>query len=215
MPCATHLRAVASLSPPSPLQRVFAFQSKTAAPAFLSSICRGSSIASTKSTSPAPERHCHPAAVSASRSCGPSSAATAESSGRATAPRVARDSTSCSRKSTISRKLGGRSSDPAVQGATMPDLVQVVPRDGGALWQVTFGTGNGNILDRASMRELARVFVDAREASDLKAICLEGAGRDFSFGASVQEHERDSVQSMLETLRGLVLDLLDCHVVTL
>ena len=97
----------------------------------------------------------------------------------------------------------------------MPDLVRVVPHDAGALWQVTFGSGNGNILDRATMRELARVFVDARAASDLKAICLEGAGGDFSFGASVQEHQIEHVQSMLETLRGLVLDLLDCHVPTL
>jgi enoyl-CoA hydratase/carnithine racemase len=97
----------------------------------------------------------------------------------------------------------------------MSDLVRVVPRDAGALWQVTFGTGDGNILDRATMRELARVFVDARAASDLKAICLEGAGRDFSFGASVQEHQIDHVQSMLEALRGLALDLLDCHVTTI
>ena len=63
----------------------------------------------------------------------------------------------------------------------MSDLVRVVPRDAGALWHVTFGTGNGNILDCATMRELARVFEDARTASDLKAICLEGAGADFSF----------------------------------
>jgi len=97
----------------------------------------------------------------------------------------------------------------------MPDLVRVVPHDAGALWQVTFGTGNGNILDHTTMRELARVFVDARATSDLKAICLEGAGADFSFGASVQEHQIDHVQSMLEKLRGLALDLLDCHVTTL
>jgi len=97
----------------------------------------------------------------------------------------------------------------------MPDLVRVVPHDDGGLWHVTFGSGNGNILDRVTMRELARVFVDARAATGLKAICLEGAGKDFSFGASVQEHQIDHVQSMLETLRGLVLDLFDCHVATL
>ncbi len=97
----------------------------------------------------------------------------------------------------------------------MSDLVRVVPHDAGALWQVTFGTSTGNILDRATMRELARVFVDARATSDLRAICLEGAGRDFSFGASVQEHQIEHVPSMLETLRSLVLDLLDCHVTTI
>jgi cyclohexa-1,5-dienecarbonyl-CoA hydratase len=97
----------------------------------------------------------------------------------------------------------------------MSDLVRVVPHNAGALWQVTFGTGHGNLLDLATMRDLARVFADARAAAELKAICLEGAGPDFSFGASVHEHQADQVPSMLEALRGLVLDLLDCHVVTL
>jgi len=96
----------------------------------------------------------------------------------------------------------------------MSELVRVVPHDAGALWQVTFGAGRGNILDLATMRELTRVFVEARAASDLKAICLEGAGQDFSFGASVQEHQSDHVRSMLETLRALTLELLDCHVAT-
>jgi cyclohexa-1,5-dienecarbonyl-CoA hydratase len=97
----------------------------------------------------------------------------------------------------------------------MSDLVRVVPHDAGALWQVTFGTGHGNILDLATMRELSGVFVDARGATGLKAICLEGTGADFSFGASVHEHQVEQVQSMLETLRVLVLDLLDSHVATL
>ncbi len=70
----------------------------------------------------------------------------------------------------------------------MADLVQVDSLDGGAFWRVAFGAAKGNILDRATMRALAAVFREARTARTLKAVCLEGAGSDFSYGASVQEH---------------------------
>lgn len=97
----------------------------------------------------------------------------------------------------------------------MADLVQVVPIERGALWRVTFGGTKGNILDRTLMAALRRVFRDAREAVGLKAICLEGQGPNFSFGASVQEHLPDQVADMLAEIRHLVLDLLDSHVVTM
>src|SRR5690349_4391478 len=97
----------------------------------------------------------------------------------------------------------------------MSDLVRVRRHGDGALWQVTFGAGKGNILDCAAMRELRRVFVEARTTAPLKAICLEGAGDDFSFGASIQEHRAGMVEEMLAELRGLALDLLDSNVIVL
>jgi cyclohexa-1,5-dienecarbonyl-CoA hydratase len=95
----------------------------------------------------------------------------------------------------------------------MPDLVRVTPIDEGACWRVTFGASKGNILDRATMAALRRVVAEAPAASGLKAICLEGSGAHFSFGASVQEHLPGQVQDMLQEFRQLVLDLLDSHIV--
>ncbi len=95
----------------------------------------------------------------------------------------------------------------------MADLVRVAPQDDGAFWRVTFGAAKGNVIDRAMMAALSRVFADARAASGLKAICLEGDGGHFSFGASVQEHLPDQVRAMLAELRQLVLDMMDSHVV--
>lgn len=97
----------------------------------------------------------------------------------------------------------------------MSDLVRVAMLDDGAIWRTTFGHANGNILDRAMMSALRGVFHEARQAATLKAICIEGAGRHFSFGASVPEHLPNQVAGMLSEIRHLVLDLLDCHVVTL
>jgi len=97
----------------------------------------------------------------------------------------------------------------------MSDLIRLEAVDDGAFWRVTFGGARGNILDRATMQELSAVFLRARDARPLKAICLEGAGRDFSFGASVQEHRPAEVPTMLTALRTCVLSLLDSHVVVL
>ena len=93
--------------------------------------------------------------------------------------------------------------------------VRVTSEHGGLFWRVTFGAGNGNILDCATMRELSGVFASASREAGLKAIVLEGAGADFSFGASVQEHLPEHVEQMLTDMRQLVLSLLDSRVIVL
>jgi cyclohexa-1,5-dienecarbonyl-CoA hydratase len=97
------------------------------------------------------------------------------------------------------------------------NLVHVTasPLGDGIAWRVTFGGAKGNILDGALMSALRRVLAGARDESNLKAICLEGAGRHFSFGASIEEHLPAQVAAMLDEFRGLVFDLLTTDVVTI
>ena len=97
----------------------------------------------------------------------------------------------------------------------MSDLVRVTPQDNPAFWRVTFGASKGNVIDRALMGALSRVFNDARATAGLKAIVLEGAGGHFSFGASVQEHLPDQAQAMLAELRQLLLGIFDSRVIVL
>jgi cyclohexa-1,5-dienecarbonyl-CoA hydratase len=85
--------------------------------------------------------------------------------------------------------------------------------DDGAFWRVTFSNGKGNILDGETMTALAEVFRQAKTWAPLKAIALEGAGRHFSFGASVQEHMPDQAVAMMATFRDLSFAMLDCDVV--
>jgi cyclohexa-1,5-dienecarbonyl-CoA hydratase len=96
----------------------------------------------------------------------------------------------------------------------MSDLVRVAHVDGGMFWRVTFGRGAGNILDLETMAALTGVWREARRAPGLKGICLEGAGGDFSFGASVQEHLPEHAGAMLAGMRQLALAMLDSAVVT-
>jgi cyclohexa-1,5-dienecarbonyl-CoA hydratase len=93
--------------------------------------------------------------------------------------------------------------------------IKVVPIDDGAYWSVTFSNGKGNILDHEMMTKLTDVFRQAKTSARLKAICLEGDGKHFSFGASVQEHLPGQVEQMFATFRELVYAMLDADVVTL
>jgi cyclohexa-1,5-dienecarbonyl-CoA hydratase len=93
--------------------------------------------------------------------------------------------------------------------------VSVSRIDDGSIWRVTFSNGKGNVLDTELMGKLADVFRSAQTATTLKAICLEGSGKHFSFGASVQEHLPGSVRGMFAAFHDLVLAMLDSHIFTI
>lgn len=88
--------------------------------------------------------------------------------------------------------------------------VTVARLDDGAIWRVTFSNGKGNVLDGETMQALTKVFLEAQAAPVLTAIVLEGAGKHFSFGASVAEHLPDQVAGMLARFRDLAFAMLDC-----
>jgi cyclohexa-1,5-dienecarbonyl-CoA hydratase len=92
------------------------------------------------------------------------------------------------------------------------DPLTVVRLDEGALWRVTIGGSKGNVLDAAVMEALTGLFRSAAASPHLKAICLEGQGAHFSFGASVPEHLPPLVGAMLPRFHGVLLAMLDSAV---
>jgi cyclohexa-1,5-dienecarbonyl-CoA hydratase len=92
------------------------------------------------------------------------------------------------------------------------DPVSIERLEGGALWRVCLGGSKGNVIDAALCAALSAAFLEAKRTHGLKAIVLEGQGRHFSFGASVQEHLPGQVEGMLHRFHGLLLHLLDCGV---
>lgn len=73
----------------------------------------------------------------------------------------------------------------------------------GALLDLTIEGGKGNVLDGATMDELAAAIRDASSRKGTKAIRVQGAGEHFSFGASVEEHAPAEVAGMLGRFHGL------------
>lgn len=84
--------------------------------------------------------------------------------------------------------------------------------DDGAIWRAAIGGSKGNVLDAAVMDALADLFRNAAASPHLKAICLEGQGPHFSFGASVPEHLPPLVESMLGRFDGSLLAMIDSGV---
>jgi cyclohexa-1,5-dienecarbonyl-CoA hydratase len=84
--------------------------------------------------------------------------------------------------------------------------------DDDAIWRVAIGGLKGNILDAAVMLALTELFRDTAAARHLKAICLEGQGAHFSFGASVPEHMPPLAEAMLEAFHGALLAMMDSGV---
>jgi len=93
--------------------------------------------------------------------------------------------------------------------------VRLEPAAGGALWRVVLGGSKGNVLDARMMDALRAVFGAAGREAGLRAVILEGEGKHFSFGASVQEHLPGQVATMLASFRETLLALFDSHVVHL
>jgi cyclohexa-1,5-dienecarbonyl-CoA hydratase len=94
--------------------------------------------------------------------------------------------------------------------ATGPLAIEHLDDD--TIWRVAIGGSKGNVLDATVMDALTELFREAAGAPHLKAICLEGQGGHFSFGASVPEHLLPVVASMLARFHGSILAMLDSAV---
>jgi cyclohexa-1,5-dienecarbonyl-CoA hydratase len=68
---------------------------------------------------------------------------------------------------------------------------------------VTLDDGKGNVLDHVMMEELDELLNSYYSESNLKLIIFEGAGKHFSFGASVEEHKREFASAMLQEFHRL------------
>ena len=64
-----------------------------------------------------------------------------------------------------------------------------------------------NVMSTAMMGELRAALAAHRDDPRLRLVIVRGAGKHFSFGASVLEHRRDSAQAMLGVFHALVRDV--------
>ncbi|NNM95976.1 MAG: cyclohexa-1,5-dienecarbonyl-CoA hydratase [Bacteroidia bacterium] len=77
----------------------------------------------------------------------------------------------------------------------------------GAVASVILDDGKGNILDYIMMEDIQAALDSFSSNAALKLIVFEGAGKHFSFGASVEEHRKDSAAAMLRLFHSLFYSL--------
>ena len=74
--------------------------------------------------------------------------------------------------------------------------------EAGAVLRIVLNQPKANILGRNMIGAISRAL-ETEATAHTKLIVFEGAGKHFSFGASVEEHRRDEAAAMLETFHGL------------
>jgi cyclohexa-1,5-dienecarbonyl-CoA hydratase len=78
----------------------------------------------------------------------------------------------------------------------------------GSVHTITLDRAPGNVIDIAMCERLRPAIAAAAESVDGKVLVVRGAGKHFSFGASVEEHLPDKASHMLEALGGVIRDLI-------
>jgi len=78
----------------------------------------------------------------------------------------------------------------------------------GAVHTITLDKAPGNVIDIAICNQLQPAIGAAAEAPEGKVLVIRGAGKHFSFGASVEEHLPDRAPDMLAALGGVIRDLI-------
>ncbi len=79
---------------------------------------------------------------------------------------------------------------------------------------ITFDDGKGNVMDHIMIEEIQSVLNDIKSDNSLKLIVFQGAGNHFSFGASVEEHQKDFAAAMLHEFHNLFYTLRDIGIPT-
>ena len=80
--------------------------------------------------------------------------------------------------------------------------------------RILLDDGKGNVLDHIMMEELQSVLDSFKQKNNIKLIVFEGAGKHFSFGASVEEHKKESAATMLRSFHQLFFTLRDLSIPT-
>lgn len=81
--------------------------------------------------------------------------------------------------------------------------------------RIILDDGKGNVLNSQMMEELQSLLESFKQQNNLKLITFEGEGKHFSFGASVEEHQRDMAAAMLRDFHKLFFTIRDLSIPTL
>lgn len=72
--------------------------------------------------------------------------------------------------------------------------------------------GKGNVMDYIMMEDLQSVLDSFSEKKNIKLIVIEGVGKHFSFGASVEEHQKEFAGGMIRAFHKLFITLRDLSI---
>lgn len=93
-------------------------------------------------------------------------------------------------------------------GVELSTLVEVVPARGGAWRRIILGGGRGNLLSLDLIRALGEMLHSLEAERGIKWLTIEGTGGEFSYGARIQEHTPEQMQTVLPETHRIIRRLL-------
>jgi len=94
------------------------------------------------------------------------------------------------------------------------EKIKVTDHLDGAVWRVLLDAPKGNVLDSVMMADIHAMLDEASDHGELRLIVYEGAGKHFSFGASVEEHVKERAGQMLSAFHSMFLRMADLAIPT-
>ncbi|MGP8217431.1 MAG: enoyl-CoA hydratase-related protein [Bacteroidia bacterium] len=82
----------------------------------------------------------------------------------------------------------------------------------GCVARIILDDGKGNVVDHIMMGEIQNALDSFRTNNNLKLIIFEGAGKHFSFGASVEEHKKANAAVMLKSFHSMFYSIRDLSI---
>ena len=90
----------------------------------------------------------------------------------------------------------------------MSATIDVVSTRSGAWRRIVLGGGRGNLLSLDLVRELGRALHSLESDRGIKWLTIEGSGREFSYGARIQEHTPELMTTVLPETHRIIKRLL-------
>lgn len=92
-------------------------------------------------------------------------------------------------------------------GAVAAATVREDLLESGTVLRIVLDRPKGNVLTMEMMRRIGGVLASHEGDRHLRLVVLRGAGGNFSFGASIEEHRKDQAPAMLAAFHGLVREI--------
>lgn len=81
--------------------------------------------------------------------------------------------------------------------------------------RIILDDGKGNVIDKLMMAELKESLDSFKDKNNIKLLVFEGAGKHFSFGASIEEHKKENAEVMIKSFHKLFYALSELSIPTL
>lgn len=80
---------------------------------------------------------------------------------------------------------------------------------------ISLNDGKGNIIDHIMMEEIQNELNKHKSNRNLKLIIFQGEGKHFSFGASVEEHQKEFAEAMIKNFHKIFFTIKEMSIPTM